>query len=388
MNRFFLQILRNHTQKKLTVPDGHVDWNVIYELSQIHEVTGIVYFQCKEFIPEAYRPDFERSYGAALFYYWNRKTALDAMTDILGDQPFFSVKGLEVAQYYPVPGLRTMGDTDIVVAPGRLTEAISKLRRAGFGNKGESSEHVWSCEYRGLHFEIHDRLVGENEYAAEQAAFFNHYMPCVKDHSLTWNFHFLFLLMHLRKHFMESGVGIRQFMDIAVVIQYGPELDWPRIKEQLEELKLSKFADACFSLIETWFDVSAPIDYERLSQEFQEIITEKVLKNGVFGYEDEMNRENRATNALIFDDGPMWIRRIVFLLKNLFPGYERMRTYSGCRFVDGRKHLLPAAWLVRFIHMLGSTNNAERMHTITGALKCTSEIEERTRIMRAMGLIE
>lgn len=88
--------------------------------------------------------------------------------------PFFSVKGLEVAKHYPFPALRTMGDNDIVVEPGRLAETVSILEERGFvksTDPGDSGEHVWSCDYKKLHFEFYDRLTDNDARTAEQEQF-------------------------------------------------------------------------------------------------------------------------------------------------------------------------------------------------------------------------
>ena len=94
--------------------------------------------------------------------------------------------------------------------------------------KGLESEnvHEWPCERNGLHFELHDLLIKNDEQATKkQLRFFRDLMPYVKENTLDWNYHFLFMIAHLRKHFLFSGVGIRQFMDIAVLIKDGPDLD-------------------------------------------------------------------------------------------------------------------------------------------------------------------
>ena len=132
--------------------------------------------------------------------------------------------------------------------------------------KGLESEnvHEWPCERNGLHFELHDLLIKNDEQATKkQLRFFRDLMPYVKENTLDWNYHFLFMIAHLRKHFLFSGVGIRQFMDIAVLIKDGPDLDWKWIEKKLGELEIRRFAHACYSLIEYWFGITPPISFKR-----------------------------------------------------------------------------------------------------------------------------
>ena len=284
-----------------------------------------------------------------------------------------------------------MGDNDIVVEPGRLSEAVSILKEHGFvesANPDESGEHVWSCDYKGMHFEFHDRLTDNDARAAGQQSFFNNFMPYVKDNTLDWNFHFLFLIMHLRKHFMNSGVGLRQFMDIAVVAKNRGDLDWGWIEDKLQELKLQKFAHACFSLIEDWLNITVPVQFTKLEEEMTVEVTEKILNNGVFGFADEENKDNRVSNILIQSGESIQKNRFAFLIRSLFPNYETMKGYPGCGFLDGRPYLLPIAWIRRFVYILGKHDTIDRSRTITGTFKSTADLEKRKTMLEQMGILD
>ena len=390
MQDFFIQVLREHIQQQPTTPRRDVDWDGIAELCRNHELGGVFYFQCKDFLPKEKLEAFERAYGTALFYFANREKAVATATEILTRTgiPSFSVKGLEVARLYPVPGLRTMGDNDLIVPPGRLGEAVAALRENGFREAHGSGEHTWSASYQGLHFEIHDRLVGDSEYEQEQMAFFNDYMPYVKDGRLNWDFHFLFLVIHLRKHFIGSGIGVRQFIDLAVAIRNCPELHWDWIEEKLREEKLERFAHACYALIEEWFGIVAPVGFERLDAETVAEVTEKVLKNGVFGFKNEENRLNGMTNKFVLQSGSFRKRRIILMTKSLFPNYKIMQGYPGCSFLKGRPWLLPAAWIRRFLFIGQKKNYSVRAQTVSGILQSDEMLEKKKDLLVRMGLRE
>lgn len=141
-------------------------------LAQAHEVGGIVYFQCKEAIPHQILSEFEKEYSAALFFYTNRKKAMGMVDQTLVDFTHCAVKGLEVAEYYPFPPLRTMGDCDIVVEPSSFENAIQVLKSIGFAGSDDTEVQEWSCEYKGMHFEIHNTPVKSTEYTnAAQVGF-------------------------------------------------------------------------------------------------------------------------------------------------------------------------------------------------------------------------
>ena len=144
---------------------------------------------------------------------------------------------------------------------------------------------------------------------------------------------------------MNSGVGFRQFMDIAVVIQQVPSLDWDWIYHTLDTLGLEKTAKVCFSLIAVWFDIHAPKTTSLSEIQIKEA-TEKVLTNGVFGFHDKENQNNALFNAIYKSKYPH-LKMIQRAIQTFFPSYECMRHVPHYDFVNGRQWLLPAAWIYR-----------------------------------------
>ena len=72
-DRFFIKILSDHINKKPTdKPAIDIDWTAISHLSRTHQVDGIVYMQCKDFIPTELKAFLERGYSSALYHYVNR----------------------------------------------------------------------------------------------------------------------------------------------------------------------------------------------------------------------------------------------------------------------------------------------------------------------------
>ena len=226
---FLIKVLRDYINQSTSFPGAGIDWDRLYSLSKNHEVTGIVYHQCKTSIPVEYEKIYEKNYAATVYYFSNHSRNSESVYSLLKDNEicFFTVKGLEVARYYPIPMLRTMGDADVVVEPKSMQKAIRLLTEYGAIGNTSMETDSWSGKYNGLSIEIHSTLVKRDEYLNEsQEAFFNDYLKYVHDNHIDWSFHFLFLIMHLRKHFIGSGVGFRQFMDIAVLIKSNRELDW------------------------------------------------------------------------------------------------------------------------------------------------------------------
>lgn len=180
------------------------------------------------------------------------------------------------------------------------------MRELGFTGKKSENVHEWPCDKNNLHFELHDLLIKDDEKATKVLSrFFRDLMPYVKDNVLDWNYHFLFILAHLRKHYLFSGVGIRQFMDIAVLIHNGPKLNWKWIDRKADELGLGEFSHACYCLIQYWFGIEPPVPCAKPTDMDEQ--TEKIIKNGVFGFADADNKRNWTRNYLITRKVPWWL---------------------------------------------------------------------------------
>lgn len=386
----FLSVLSDFLAGNSTNTVNGADWKQIARLSRIHQVAGIVFHQSKAFMPQDIRTTFEKEFYSTLYCYKNRERITAEITKEFIDHniSFIEVKGIEVSKYYPVPSLRTMGDTDIVVRIQDKEKAINILSNMGFVYDYEftGKERVYSRNK--LNIELHHSLIYDEVInIPEQESFFSRCWDYVDDGKLDNSFHFLYLILHLRKHMLNSGAGFRQFMDIATVAKNDSELNWKWIEEKLRETKLLRFAQTCYGLIDEWFSISVPADYPKLDQDFILHATNKVMNNGIFGFNDKSNRRNTITNQMRKFNGPRWLFRVLTLCKRLFPGYSFLRVSEEYRFLDGRPWLLPAAWCWRFYLMLSgrTTTVGELLGQI---MTSNSVVDLREEELKRWGLIE
>ena len=374
--------------RKTTLPE-YIDWSIIAKLSRIHQVEGIVYYQCKEFIPEEIFPVSAQAFAATLFYYKNRECVLSSIKREFEQNGIhsFEVKGMRVAEFYPIPALRTMGDSDIVVHKEQMEKANDLLLMKGFSNTYNFINKESGYSYHGINIEIHYQLVYDEVVSiAKQKAFFNDCWDYVRNGELDHSFHFLFLIVHLRKHMMNDGAGFRQFLDIATVAKNDPLLDWGWIAEKLEYLDLLQFAKTCFGLIECWFGIQAPMEYPKVDQMFLDKASRRIAENGVFGFNDKSNSNNGVYNQLINYKGPRWMGRLLIVKERMFPSYEFLRVGENYAFLDGKPWLLPAAWCRRFHLMIkGETTGAHKIIEKTFASE--KEIDQRIEELRQWGLV-
>lgn len=342
----FVTILSDHINKR---PSEITLTEELHSYARKHKTTGIFYIQTLP-VEEARRYSMQYSIQLLQRQFLEqeiRTTLIEAGIE------FFFAKGTAIAAYYPIPSLRTMSDSDIVVKDRDAARAALEAKGYEF-YKVETSD--WHFRKNEVYFELHSQLLYGTLLNSEQHLnYFNDCWKYVKDNQLDWNFHFLFLLEHLRKHLVWEGVGFRQFMDIAVMVKYGSQLfDWNWIEEQLKEIRMFAFAQTCFGLIREWYGIEPPFDCPELSEEFCTSATAKILENGVFGrdsekYESEIEREIYVTESSDGSYGMTVIRRFC---SRLFPKYEELIAWEQYRGLTGRKYLLPVFWAYRLFRSL------------------------------------
>ncbi len=385
---FFIQVLSDHLAGQKTEPVQDLNWKSIMQLSRMHQVDGMIYYQCKSFLPVDIRKHYEKISGSTVFRFYNHKIIIKQTEAAFQKEqiPYSVIKGFPVAQLYPVPALRTMGDCDIIVQSSFVSDADKVLVQNGYERISTYMQHEWTYGKNDYLLELHDVLVREDEYlTAAQEKFFNGFSAYINDNELDWNFHFLFLLMHLRKHLIKSGVGIRQFMDLAVVIKE-KELNWDWIEKKLAQLHLDKFAHACYDLIYAWFGITIDEHYEHLNSGFIDKITQRILMNGVFGFADSKNDNNIEKNAIVMGRVPRWANRMKALFFSVFLPYRYMRRYPGFQYVNKKPYLMPIAWVHRFGKLLIRKDKSSSIHTLQKYFIEKQELDEREEFLSKMGM--
>ena len=388
---FFLKLLSDHLNRRLTnISSENIDWRLILHYAQIQQVEGIIFSQCKSFLPNDVRIQFQEKYSASLFYYANREYYVKAIIKSLKANQinFFIIKGFPVASLYPIPALRTMSDTDLVVQTKDRRRVNDILLSQGYINTSHRKNREWIYYKDKYELELHDRLIyNEAINSVIHEDFFGNAWDYVHNAVLDWNYHFLFLILHLRKHLMNCGVGFRQFLDIAVVTNNCRDLDWDWIEEKLVKLNLIDFSKIVFALNESWFDIKSPIHISTLDSTFYERVTEQVFNNGVFGFENEENKANVViNNARKSKNAKKYMFTTAF--HTLFPSYSKMITVPEYSFLRGKGWLLPFVWIYRIIRGVKHSNFSRNVIIVKSSFVSNETLEQREEYLRQWGLYD
>ncbi len=341
--QFFIKILKDYLlEKPSCVQQEQVDWQQIKCYADRHQMTAIFYRQTRQKL-------FQQGYAFQICRYVSFEQEICAFKEALKNHKYLMVKGAVVAGLYQVPELRSMGDVDVLIHPEDRADIHNALLEARFELQQSSPLGEWTYSKNGYLFEVHDSLVHRYKEKTGIEEYFSHAWNYEENGQLNWSFHLIYLIEHLRQHFVGKGVGFRQFMDVAIVCRKC-EIDWEFVTEELKKIELDAFASTVFAFMKSWFEISVPYKTAALSDDFYIRATEKIFEDGVFGFDNEENSMTDLSFSMHYEGVDFETARKKFLLRKFFPNYETMSNLSYCSYVQMSKIFLPVAWVHRIIY--------------------------------------
>lgn len=383
---FFIQILADHLNGRESKCDDVLDWNIIHDYARKHQVSGIVYTQVKDFMPADIVNVFRQETIATIYNATIRDNDFAAVTKALNENniPYFIIKGPAVAALFPNPKLRSMGDIDLVVKHEDRDKCHNIIINSGYKCVSKQDDREWQYYKNNMELELHDRLVYDEAVNEKgQDEFLNNCWKYVQDGYLDWNFHLLFLIFHLRKHFMNYGVGFRMFMDLALVAKEIC-IDWDVLVDCLIKTGMLEFANKCYGFIKRWFGIHAPLSVD-VDDIFFEEATQKIFADGVFGFH---NSENKGSEVFNKTRNQRFLRLSMGLLalRQIFPNIKYLREIESYTYLKKYPFLLPVSWMHRILRGLKKRKENIGMDRIKKSFISIEKISQRESMLQKWGL--
>ena len=300
------------------------------------------------------------------------------------------VKGQLCSRLYPQTDHRISADDDLLIPDGEFMACHEQLLTNGLTTDTPADELASADEVsytkKGslLYIELHRHLFDSSEDAHDDLNhFFTDINPVETDGFLAMppHEHLLYLILHAYKHFVRSGIGLRQFCDIGLWARaYHVEIDWQRLHEQCESVHAATFAAAAFCIAGDYlgieFDLPAPwdgsIDVEPLLHD--------TLCGGVYGSND-LTRLHSSTVTLNAVKASRTGEKSS-VLRTVFPKREYLeRRYP---YLKKRPYLLPVAWVQRIAHY-ASEKQSNPDNSASGSIKLG---KERIELMKRYGIMD
>ena len=288
------------------------------------------------------------------------------------------VKGQLCSRLYPQTDHRISADDDLYIPDAEFMACHEQLLANGLTTDTPVDEFATADEVpytKGgspLYIELHRHLFDSSEDAHDEL---NHFFTDINSVEMDGflampsHEHLLYLILHAYKHFVRSGIGLRQFCDICLWAQaYHSEIDWQRLHEQCESVHAATFAAAAFCIARDYldieFDLPAPwdgnIDVEPLLHD--------TLCGGVYGSND-LTRLHSSTVTLNAVKASRTGEKSS-VLRTVFPKREYLeRRYP---YLKKRPYLLPVAWVQRLAHY-ASEKQSGTDNSASGSIKLAKE---------------
>ena len=361
-----------------------VDWVKLVKLSQIHCVTGILGYMTMSWpiCPNEQMKASLRSVCLNTIALFARRAALaEVFSQTLSRNGIDHIvmKGYVLRGYYPVPELRTFGDIDIVIRLEDREKSDELLRSLGYQPEADWEpvfRYIKEVEYYEIHTEIMDVNVTDKtdyrgyfrdlwRYAESDGGHCYRFRP---------EFHFVYLLTHLAKHVTGSGAGVRMYLDVAAFLRhFGGSLDWDWVRQELEKLRLTEFANVVLHMVQASFGVESPIPLTTVEEETMRSFLEFTMAGGVFG---RAERDSGAESLQWHSRGKETVSRTRTVLQRLFPPAKTIE--NRYTYLQDKPWLLPAAW----VHRLIKTRATWRRHTEEMQNILTADKEEVRKIQK------
>lgn len=281
-----------------------LDWELLYSFGIKHTILGVL-FSGVEKLPKSKLPPKQ------LLMKWFMQVELikkrneklnEAVVDIskqfsLQGMPCCILKGQGNAIMYPCPALRMPGDIDLwpLASRKRLFEYVRK----DFPDTEMLYHHLEYPIFKDIMVEVHFFPMFLNNPIYNRR--FQKWLDVVCPEQMenwvqipqgsfchpTDSFNIIYQLAHIRHHFFDEGIGLRQLMDYYFLIRNQELADKKNeLQELLRRFGLLGFAKAVMYVMHEVFNLEKQYWLVPVDKIVGEMLLEEILMTGNFGHMD------------------------------------------------------------------------------------------------------
>lgn len=283
---------------------------------------------------------YKKQYYAILLQHERQMQAVQQIYDAFEKNgiDYMPLKGCILKDLYPQPEMRIMGDADILIRLEQYDKIRPIMKELGFQYQSES-DHDFSWVRSELHVELHKSLLPPKKEAFYDYTV-NGWELAVSENGCRYTMHpediFIYLFVHMTKHYHRRGIGSRQFLDLFLLRHAYPQMEEAYIEKEMDRIHLLEFYQNVSALLNCWFD-------EMPANEITEAMTQYIFSGGNWGIYERYLQTREAT-ARANPNSPGNAKGTV-LRKMLFPPLQEMQ--SLYRTLVKLPYLLPFFWVFR-----------------------------------------
>lgn len=332
---YIIELLKcSITNATPSTPDESLDWDVVFQCGKAHRILPVLYFSIQK-LPDEYKrkidkiKHYELAYKSNLIDDANRENEISIITKELSKNniDFILLKGTVTKHFYPDTSMRMMNDVDILYR-NKTAEDIKKLfeELSYTQTKSTPKDAMYLSPNQLVKVEMQQSLLddGFTDWLKYLDTIWDR---CEKksenEYTMTSEDFYIYHIVHMAKHFINGGVGLRHVLDTWVIKNHFKELDWDYVEKVLTELSLNTFNQQILNLSSYWFS-----DYSPSNKEDINLLSEYIFANGAFGNISQQSANESAAGKK----------------RKIFPDKKTMANYYG-DVINKHPSTIPFYWV-------------------------------------------
>ena len=301
-----LNLLSSAMFQKPFRADKDVDWKAVFEECKAQSVISLAFSSLpKNEVPQNVYAHWKALVNENLAVNSKISYAHTMLNGLLNQAkiPYVILKGCASAEYYDDPLLRTMGDVDFYVPPAYFEKADKLLLKNGF--KSNEIDHEYEKAYTkdDVIFELHNTVNGVP--GGKVGVQIQHDFDDVFDKSELKHFdlaeyyspspfhHGLVMLLHVARHMVTGGIGLRHFCDWAVFVDKVGDDFAQMFENTLKQVGLWRFAQIMTQFCTAFLGLKHQAWVGNIDKKLLYDLKNDVFAGGNFGHKD-LSRADEA----------------------------------------------------------------------------------------------
>lgn len=285
-------------QKPLNV-NYEVDWKLVLDECRAQSVTSLAFSALlKDKVPEEVFQEWKQYVNSGLASNSRICYAHTMLHNLLTEAgiTYVILKGCASAEYYGDPLLRTMGDVDFYVPTSYFEKADKLLLKNGFHSNNINHEYEEAYTKDGVIYELHNTINGVP--GGKVGIKIRHYFDDVFDKAELKHFDLaeyyspspfhqgLVMLLHVARHMITGGIGLRHFCDWAVFVDKVGDDFVPMFEDRLKQVGLWRFAQIMTQFCTQYLGLPQQIWAGNVEKQLLDQLKDDIFAGGNFGHKD------------------------------------------------------------------------------------------------------
>ena len=347
--------------------DEELDWDVVFNYAKIHRIVPVLYFSIQK-LPKDIKSNisnleqYEFAYKSNLVDDANRENEISIIKNLLAsnDVDYILLKGSVTKHFYPDTSMRMMSDVDILYRNADSNNIKRLLESNGYTQtKSTPKDAMYLSSNQLVKVEMQQSLLddGFTEWLKYLDTVWDRCDKQDNEYTMTQEDFYIYHIVHMAKHFINGGIGLRHVSDTWIIKNHYSDLDSNYTEKVFKELSLDKFEQNISGLCKYWFEDNIPSDKKTI-----DLLSEYIFANGAFG-----NISQQSTNEAVNNSS-------TGISNKIFPSKTTMANYYG-DVITNHPITFPFYWVRLTFERLFTNHNKTK-----SKIKTISNISETQKV--------